>query len=180
MVPRKREMRRPRLLTLALRNLSRLTLSVRLASTSVAAYWIPGCTEHMFPSALGIINLSPSTRQITVADGKTIVATQTGDLVLKLRTGRKILLERSLVVPDLKTAFISISTIAASGYSVEFDEEKWTVRKGRTVILEVERNGKLYLLSDYCVGNDRLALSVVTDWHLALGHPLVDKFKAIS
>jgi hypothetical protein len=113
-----------------------------------------GCTEHMFPSASGMINLSPSTRQITVADGKTIVATQTGDLVLKLRTGKKIVLERSLVVPDLKTALISISTIAANGYSVEFDEEKCTVRKGPTVILEAERNGKLYLLSDYCVGND--------------------------
>jgi hypothetical protein len=40
-----------------------------------------GCTEHMFLRASGMINLSPSTRQITVADGKTIVATQTGDLV---------------------------------------------------------------------------------------------------
>jgi GAG-pre-integrase domain len=84
------------------------------------------------------------------------------------------------VVPDFKTALISISTIAANGYSVEFDEEKCTVRKGRTVILEAERNGKLYLLSDYCVGNDESALSVVTDWHLALGHPSVDKLKAIS
>jgi hypothetical protein len=84
------------------------------------------------------------------------------------------------VVPDLKTALISILTIAASGYSVEFDKEKCTVRKGHTVILEAERNGKLYLLSDYCEGNDGSALSVVTDWHLALGHPSVDKLKAIS
>jgi hypothetical protein len=43
-----------------------------------------GCREHMFGSASGMINLRPSTRQITVADGKTIIATQTGDLVLKL------------------------------------------------------------------------------------------------
>jgi hypothetical protein len=104
-----------------------------------------GCIEHMFLSASGMINLSPSTRQITVNDGKNIVATQTGDLVLELRTGRKIVSERSLVVPDLKTALISISTIAANGYSVEFDEEKCTVCKGHTVFLEAERNGKLYL-----------------------------------
>jgi hypothetical protein len=128
----------------------------------------------------GMINLSPSTRQIMVADCKTIVATQTGALVLKLRTGRKIVLERLLVVPALKTALISISTIAANGYSVEFEEEKCTVRKGHAVILEAERNGKLYLFSSYCIGSDGFTLSVVTDWHLALRHPSVDKLKAVS
>jgi hypothetical protein len=46
--------------------------------------------------------------------------------------------------------------------------------------LEAERNRKLYLLSDYCIGCDGLALNVVTDWHLALRHPSVDKLKAVS
>jgi hypothetical protein len=46
--------------------------------------------------------------------------------------------------------------------------------------LEEERNVKLYLLSNYCISSARSALIVVTDWHLALGHPSVDEFKAVS
>jgi len=136
-----------------------------------------GASSHMFKSRTWMDgNANEIDTPITTANNSTMSAKIEGAVNVTLRDGGDVLrLSRVLYVPEISDNLISVSSLCSDGYSVAFEGESCTVRKGREIIGCTKREGGTYVFDIQKVSEAaRVAKSsderMVHLWHSRLGH----------
>jgi hypothetical protein len=121
------------------------TLSVPIDSVALTStrpeveLYDSGASQHMSPFSHRFTNLHPiPPRPITAANSRVFYATGTGDLKIDVPNGASstpITLKDVLYTPEMGLTVVSISRIAAAGYSVAFEGTTCKIKSkvGKTV-----------------------------------------------
>ncbi|CAA7013202.1 unnamed protein product [Microthlaspi erraticum] len=90
-------------------------------------------TNHMTPYEKHFTNLDRTRRaKVTFIDGSSIMAQGTGDVRVLTREGKKKTIKNVLYVPGIVANALSVGPLSVSGFDVEMDLHKVTIRDEKT------------------------------------------------
>lgn len=100
-----------------------------------------GCTNHLIGSPRGLSSVVEVQNRILVANNKSLLSSQMGNLLVTsskgLPTTKRLLLENVLVAPQIANNLLSVRQFNRRGYDVSFYANgKTTVRKGDKLIID--------------------------------------------
>lgn len=126
--------------------------SSEAAKGTDASQWCldSGCTSHLCKDARMLTNSISTRSDIRLANNATSTVDAKGNVELLTRVNNKtkrVRLENTLHVPDLRTNLLSVAKIVDKGYQVVFNSNQASVKdvKGN-IKLTAERKGDLYIL----------------------------------
>lgn len=159
--------------------------------------WIldSGATHHLTNDRAQMFNVKRLSRgemiQLTTASGNVIEIEEMGCVKYKAKhSDQDITLNNVCYAPNLATNLISVSTIVNSGAQVRFGQQSATIHKNGKMVLEIPKEGNLYVLEQKnkveIISTQSAMLGTVTSstdsqsvnvgkidsvlWHNRLGH----------
>ena len=144
-----------------------------------------GASRHMSPFSHRFTNLhSIPPRPITAANSRVFYATGAGDLKIDVPNGASstpITLKDTLYAPDMGLTVVSISRIAAAGYSVAFEGQSCKIKsKGGKIVGDIPAspNG-LYKVEHTLVAAAAAEPADILTVHRRLGHISADTIRSL-
>lgn len=148
-----------------------------------------GATKHMCNDKSLFENFSAKQgASVVMANGVKAPEEGRGSIRLMCQTecesGREILIEEVLFVPQLDVNLISVSKLLSRGFSVTFEGNRCTISKGQRLIAFAEqRNGlfRLQEMSRALISRDKQHNELCKHaWHRRLGHRDINVLQKIS
>ena len=157
-----------------------------------------GATTHMTGNETNLQDVQPCLRRVTVANGKTAMATATGKMTLMSPNNHELELEGVLYVPNMPMTLISIPGIIRKfkKTAVIFCKDECSIeRKGKTIMkARMHPDRRLYILNATILTDNANAASTggvphmdsafamndsesATLWHQRIGHAPVAVLK---
>lgn len=127
------------------------TMTTR-SNESATGGWIvdTGCTKHMTNSTDDLGWWNPCSKEVLLADGKTVKAKGSGKgrIATIGMNGEKIdvTLKELLYVPGLSRKVLSVSRITEDGYTVVFGQKDFRIMDGAMVLAVGKKSDGLYYL----------------------------------
>ena len=104
-----------------------------------------GC--HMSNSAQQMLDITSSCITVKTASGEELQVKGEGTLLKKVSNG-SIVLKRVLIVPELTRNLISVSSLCADGYQVEFNDKCLFKKDHETLVSIKQSNNGLFILDN--------------------------------
>ncbi|KAF1313844.1 Integrase catalytic core protein, partial [Globisporangium splendens] len=156
-----------------------------MASNVKSDGWLldSGASSHMTPfkDDFTMYETLENAVAITIADGATMSAVGTGDIVIALKNGKQATVKNVLFIPGLDRRLLSIAKITANGMNVEFGIDSCVIKKNGVVVMSVPKCGNVYKL--HCSSPAALMVehserqSEWELWHARLGHPSFERVR---
>ncbi|XP_031251498.1 uncharacterized protein LOC116109392 [Pistacia vera] len=156
-----------------------ITEALNVSSSEVANEWVldSGCSFHMSPNKTWFQNLITGEPEIVFMGNNNSCRVQgIGNITLRLKSGRLIMLTRVRYIPELKRNLISLGTLDEAGCSYRAANGCITVYKNDQILFEgVKRHGLYILCGQHHQLNVNSAfistnISIAEKWHLRMGH----------
>lgn len=132
-------------------------------STPKDTWYLDSCTSrHLSNNWDAFEDVREKVIDFTTAAGQVIRSEYVGTMVIPLKDGQSIKLERVTYTPDPNSNLISLGQLRESGIGYNDDPTSMTLRRGSEVIAYAKRNQNLFILDTVTVGKVMLATEVVT------------------
>jgi transposase InsO family protein len=144
-----------------------------------------GASRHMSPFPHRFTNLqSIPPRPITAANNRVFYATGAGDLKIDVPNGTSstsITLKDALYAPDMGLTVVSISRIAAAGYSIAFEGKSCTIKnKSGKIVGDIPASPNGLYKVEHALAAAAAAEQVdILTVHRRLGHISVDTIRSL-